>query len=176
MSLVETGVADDAGVSEGTTGESRIDMRRRRSGGTWFPTIGSEIIEATHNAEGREFVATFGVGTAEPLTLITALTFDEPTPAAENTADKTLADIVGSEYVLKRIVGKLFIQRIVGQDANGNDVNPALLISAGFFVARTADSSGVLGQELPIGADSAADGIGSFTDYNPLSLTTVQEP
>lgn len=150
--------------------------RRRRSQGTWFPTIGSEISEGV-NAAGRAFTLNLGALSQTPLQIVTPLTFDEPTDLDNFiTSEKSLTDIIGSEYVLKRIVGKMFINRISQLDINGNDPNPALLCGAGLFVARAGDDVTTGAQERPIGFAVLASDAQTRENYSPLDNDTMREP
>jgi len=152
-------------------------MRRRRSRGTWFPTIGTAVGESNEVANGRQFVITFAPGSADMLTAISPVTHDQPfegddAPTAPQ--DFSLADILGSEYVLQRIVGKFFAtRRGVTSDTSGTDVNPAVLVGAGFFVARANDAAVGGGIDTPIGSATEAE---RRDNYSPLEADTVREP
>lgn len=148
-------------------------MRRRRSRGTWFPTVGSPIASEV-NANGREILL-LQPGTGEIATVITELTYDEDQGGDDvPTQDKSLADIIGSAYLLQRIVGKIFIAREqVVSGATGLDNGPAYLVGAGFFVARQNDPSSGGGQQQPIGSASVAE---RNDNYSPLEEDTVREP
>lgn len=150
-------------------------MRRRRTRGTWFPNIGTANADED-NVSGRQFQINFPAGSLQQ-TLITPLTFDQPKDDDSiGAADASLADIIGSEYVLQRIVGKIFINRAAAFTiVNGSNVDdqPAVLVSAGFFVARANDAGSGGGIDTPIGS-------ASFTElrdnYGPLERDTVREP
>lgn len=147
---------------------------RRRSRGTWFPTIGSGTTSepGESNASGRAFfidVPTDGtIGT-----ILTPLTFDSPVEGEDDTAEKSLSDIIGSEYFLNRIVGKCFATRIPAfADVIGDNSQP-VLFGAGFFVARCNDNSSGGGPDTPIGSASAAE---LRDNYSPLEVDTIREP
>lgn len=145
--------------------------RRRRQRGTWLPTIGSEIAEEV-NASGREIIA-LQPGTGEIATIITELTFDEDQGGDDvQTQDTSLADIIGSEYLLRRIVGKIFLHR-EQISSNGVDDGPAYLAGAGFFVARQNDPSSGGGAQQPIGSASLIE---RNDNYSPLEEDTIREP
>jgi len=148
-------------------------MRRRRSGGTWFPIIGTGESVATAAAV-RQFTGDFAAVSADPFTLISPVTFDVPQEGGTLDNEDSLSDIIGSEYVLKRIVGKAFITRRIDlQDVNGNDIEPALLVGVGFFVARANDAASGGGEDTPIGSATAAE---RQDNYSVTGIKTVREP
>lgn len=139
--------------------------RRRRRRVHWFPTIGTTNGGITgNNLSGRAFalnVNTTGLIT----TAITSLTFDQP--KEESTTglsldNASLADMIGSGYLLRRVVGKMFAWYA---PPVGQDIIPAFcLFGAGLFVAR-ADAAN---PQSPIGFA----GTGTINDnqlYSPLS-------
>lgn len=149
--------------------------RRRKTRGTWFPNIGTANNDED-NLQGRFFQLNFPGG-SEQILAISPLTFDEPrTDDTLGASDASLADVIGSEYVLQRIVGKLFIARHAAlTTVNGSEVDaqPAVLVSAGFFVARANDTASGGGINTPIGSASAAE---ARDNYSPLEVDTVREP
>jgi len=148
-------------------------MRRRRSKVTWLPTIGTVVGEGLATASGRLIQ-----GFATPVngainTELTILTFD--TPVDIDTADiptTTMADVVGSEYMLRRIVGKVFATR-VSLDQSAVDTQPPILLGCGFFVARCNDSGSGGGPDTPIGSATPAE---RNDNYSPLEADTIREP
>jgi len=148
-------------------------MRRRRTRGTWFPIIGTGEVAATAPAL-RSFVGAFGAASATPFTLISPVTFDVPQEGGTLDNEDSLSDIIGSEYVLQRIVGKSFIHRNVAvQDVNGNDNEPPILVGVGFFVARANDAASGGGEDTPIGSATAAE---RQDNYSVLGIKTTREP
>lgn len=149
--------------------------RRRRTRGTWFPNIGTANT-GEDNPQGRQFQINFPGGSEQQI-VFTHLTFDEPrTDDALGASDASLADVIGSEYVLQRIVGKFFANRAAALTLVGGterDDQPAVLLSAGFFVARANDAGSGGGIESPIGSASAAE---LRDNYSPLDLDTTREP
>lgn len=143
--------------------------RRRRRAVTWLPTLGTAgPVETNDNASGRAFsLDTPPDGTTE--VAITALTFDVPRDAdsAALTID-TLADIIGSEYMLRRIVGKCFANSLLDSEGPA-----AILFGAGFFVARAADEQQAQEGNQPIGSQSPSERV---ENYNPLSDDCIREP
>jgi len=158
-------------------GARRTDVRRRRrSGGTWFPTIGAAGEgEAGDNFAGRQFNFTFATASAASITAIAALTIDQPLEGDEidTLEGGALAKIIGSEYVLKRVVGKMLVERTSVQDANGNDPNPAVLFGAGLFVARADDTQDGATPDRPVGSAGASE---RRDNYGVLETDTIREP
>jgi len=149
-------------------------MRRRRSRGTWFPTIGTSILEspvADDTVSGRQFNLALGVGVTGITTVITPITQDEPQEGELGGSGQGLADIIGSEYILQRIVGKCYIERTVTLNSLFRDTNPAVLVGAGFFVARANDFS--LNPDLPVGSATEAE---RSSNFSPLEQDTMREP
>jgi len=143
--------------------------RKRRRKGTWFPTLGNKAGTETNLAvvsglDDSTEVKDNGVVT----TIIRPLTLDAPREdRADNEAD-SLADAVGSEWFLQRIVGKFLARLSIG--ASENAFFQDALVAAGFFVGRADPDTNV-----PIGAGSGDDA--SITaDYSPLDVRTMREP
>jgi len=152
--------------------------RRRRVGGTWFPNVGTQGPEGNDDDDdlGRWFLHTHTNATVQDsITSILDLTFDQPLEdeaVSSGTDRSTLADIVGSEYILRRIVGKLFCF----VDANDGTLASQFgaLVTCGFFVARAEDSTTeAAGISLPIGTETAAE---TRENYSPAAVSTVREP
>jgi len=150
--------------------------RKRRTRYTWFPTVGVELTDAEPGTvlSGRPFSVTVpqnGVSTE-----ITPLTIDTPAEAGDldTTAPGALVGIVGQEYVIERIVGKLFAGLEARRNA-GNDpsIPQGALFGAGLFVARAADADAGGGNQVPIGAASAAE---RNENYSPLTEDPIREP
>lgn len=148
--------------------------RRRRNRGTWFPNLGTGVLDQ-RNYSGREFV---GVCPADGTfqTTVSPLTLDKPTDLDFVSADERLASIIGSDYVLQRLVGTVFVSRQGIQQeeqAQTLDVAPAVQVYCGFFVARANDASSGGGPDTPIGS-ATPDEIND--NYSPMELDTVREP
>lgn len=158
--------------------------RRRRAGGTWFPNLGTVGPEGDQDDDdyGRFFSLTLagggpgGLG-AQSSTVFLDLTFDNPIEdeAQSQTDTRTsLADLIGSEYILKRIVGKLFVSADSQVQSLGGGSYLAALITAGFFVARAEDSSDeTIGDPRPIGAETLDE---ARENYSPAVVSTIREP
>jgi len=148
--------------------------RRRRNRGAWFPNVG------TSGPTGQADDDDAGIwGNLTPInnisqTFVTDLTFDQPVEdeADNELATKTsLADLIGSSYILKRIVGKLFVAFDGSTQVTDSQ---GALVTAGFFVARSEDSTAAtVNAAAPIGAETAAE---LRENYSPAVPSTVREP
>lgn len=143
--------------------------RRRKSRGTWLPTIGTdrqndEDVEYRMAVRRMSFDADWRGNVVQE---VIDLTNDVPVED-QDIATRSLADVVGSEYFLKRIVGKVFID--IERDSDNQLVNQ-VLVGAGFFVAR-ADENGA----GPIDFATAGTELIRFDNYSPLAQRTMREP
>lgn len=154
---------------------------RRRTRGTWFPTLGTQLTDESvplddEVVSGRSFFHTFPASgsTQGIVTLLTPLTFDRPFEGDEvSPVTDSLSDIVGSEYILQRIVGKIFIERSIKLQGIDTDIFPAILVTAGFFVARANDASVGGGADTPIGSATEPE---RRDNYSPLDIDNIREP
>lgn len=150
---------------------------RRRARYTWLPTIGTigPGDPAIDNSSGRTFSL---VSRADGLSdvIISPITFDEPLEGDNLTTTGVttpLGTILGNEYFLKRIVGKLFIEAAAQQNEdNSPSTIAATLVGAGFFIAR-ADDAQAGGSGTPIGSQSIQQ---LRENYSPLAEDTIREP
>lgn len=143
--------------------------RKRRSQGTWLPTLGEGVGEENTANIVTGLDSDFDVEDNGVLTTrIHELTMDQPREDID--VSTPLADIIGSEYFLKRIVGKLLVT-MADPAAATSPFFTQVIVGAGFFVAR-AEAAEV---NFPIGAS-----IGSAADvnknYSPLEANTMREP
>lgn len=149
-------------------------MRRtkRRARYTWLPTLGTAgPAETDDNSSGRAFTLTIPQDTSSNV-IISAITFDEPLEGDDAVTGTPLGTILGNEYFLKRIVGKLFLA-VSGQRQTNNDPSTVIsaLVGAGFFVARANDTS--QGAGSPIGSATLSE---RQENYSPLSEDAIREP
>lgn len=152
------------------------DMRRRRKfKGTWFPAYGQSLGTNEPDAMGLvDSIETNADG--HVVTKTFRLLPDEP---AENIETDRLLSMVGQEYALRRIVGKLGIVWTGSSGVGGEPANVAYAkVACGLFVARAEDSA--LSENVPIGlADNEFDSDADpeeFNSYSPLALKTIREP
>lgn len=145
--------------------------RKRRNKGTWFPILGTGLPGANDDISARDFIINVAGGGQQ--TVVAPLTYDVPSEGDTVGADDpgVLAGIVGQEYFLRRLVGKLHVSCDVIASSTG--AGAAYLVGAGFFVARAADADAGGGPNLPIGAAGAAE---LLENYSPLHHNTIREP
>jgi len=164
---------------------------RRRTKYTWLPSIGEAGGQGTglppriNDDIGFDFALSVAADPTlqETGIAIAPLVFDAPyeTSSLLGTtgvaADTPLSWFLQNEYILRRIVGNLFIT----VDSRTENVNApaAALVGAGFFVARADDTRANTDQ--PIGAseglqDAVPNSKGAIFNYSPLSPTTAREP
>jgi len=149
---------------------------RRRRRGTWFPNLGTLGPNADPDDDdpglwGRLLIGG-EVAPAATTTVILPLTFDEASEDEEVEGDTTLADFLGSEYIVQRILGTLFVAR---QTNTASNRTSAVKVTAGIFVARQEDSTHADAVEgaLPIGSETASE---ARENYSPMTNSTIREP
>jgi len=146
--------------------------RRRRRRWYWLPNRGiagaSGAVDQTEKTSADFLVVNLNTnGTVA--TAIDSVTFDNPqdTSLAGAGADQPMADFLRNAYMLRRIVGNVFVHPIVASAAEGY---AGVFCTFGMLVAR---------------ADEIADGaipIGTFTqaeinqNYGPQHTDNVREP
>lgn len=143
-------------------------MRRNRRKVTWLPVLGTvaggEDPDQSANFQRSIDLPLGGIGSGGVFPLL----FDQPQQAdTSSIQSSSLADFVGSEYILKRLVGKVFCTFGTGSGAVDQG-NPGALVTAGFFVARATDGN----PTLPIGFTSLVD----FGNYSPDDPNNLMEP
>lgn len=152
-------------------------MRRHRSQGTWLPVLGTDVeVEGELIARTTRSLEIDLVGDElNALTVVSPVIFDDPAEPNEFSDSANLNTLVGNEYLLKRIVGKVWVSPtwrwpIASAAATELAQGPqAVLVSCGFFVARAADAA--VGETSPIGGAAAW-----ASDYNPLNRNQCREP
>lgn len=150
--------------------------RRRKQRGTWFPILGNNA-----GPEGEEN-AVAGIYSSIPVphagnisTVVSQLTLDTPKEAVASQADGTsLADVLGSAWSLRRIVGKCWCERTNEQVA----AMPLIKVGVGFFVARASPEDQSTTPNLPVGYGNIADPYDQTrnNNYSPLCTQTQREP
>lgn len=153
-------------------------IRRRRKAGTWLPILGQPSGETTVDGSTAGFYSFATIpldGT--PTIGMHPLTFD--TPQEGNTlssASDTLAEIIGSEYICKRIVGNvLFHNDTQVSLALALETPPAILVTAGLFVARAGSEQEAAGPDAPVGW-SNTDLTVDLQNYGPDHPAAIREP
>lgn len=142
-------------------------MRRRRTKYTWFPVLGTAV---DGGVTGNETLPGFPFTVGSPITegagdpLITPLIPDRE-PDVPTTSDENLVDFLGSDYIVKRIVGKIY----GFASAAAGTSPPIILFAAGIFVARANESN----PNEAIGASTAAERV---LNYGPLDVSNIREP
>lgn len=148
--------------------------RRRRTRGTWFPVIG---MPTTNEANPDDSSAGFDFqlqvpGDASSDILVTEVTFDAPleTTDASVTENTRLADFIGQEYLMSRILGNVFLAKAaLPTDIGGGTARNAVMVTAGFFVAR-ADGTDA---SDPVGGTTITEAI---REYSPENRDNIREP
>lgn len=138
-------------------------MRRRRARYTWFPTNPTFAVESSNpgvNYFQDTFAETGGVGGTDPFTTIGApqaipLLLDSTAQAGipADAGDFTLRDLVeGQDYIVKRIVGKVWASRDQRDETNVSSI--PTITAIGLAVLPEDDATG----QPALNPD----------DYNPL--------
>jgi len=143
-------------------------VRKRRTRFTWFPVIGGDESSSEPNLLLSTTSRSFPIQIdSSVFTDVFPLIPDETREEAG--ASDQLVDFIGTNWLIARLVGKLHLAYSQDNSAPGGvqNIPPAALISAGFFVAR-ADANQ---PSVPIGDDN---NLGQ--DYSPLALATQREP
>lgn len=151
-------------------------MANRRRKYTWFPVIGTVGPgETGDNFAQRIFTLSVAPNGGTEIA-ITPIVPDVPLEGddIDVTAGGQLSQALGQEYVIERIVGKLFLSvHGPGDDGAGAVFPKVLLVGAGFFVARANDSDVGGGPDAPIGSATVAERI---ENYGVLGEDAIREP
>lgn len=148
--------------------------RRRKGSHTWFPNLGTNQA-GTVEWSGRSLFLTVPPGGQQEVFSM-PLTFDSPLDEPAD-VETSLADIVGSEYLIKRLVGKVHAeyipQRIGGAGQWSINLAPAVRLTCGFYVARADHTD----PEFPIGGNTTtvAGEAEALESYNPQSNAAIRE-
>lgn len=152
--------------------------KRRRSNGTWFPilsterTVESEVF-ATTLRRARLTVNVDGLG--GPVNGVIPITYDEPQESPNIDPNvEGLSEIIGNEYIIKRILGSCFVSRSNMDEPESRREAPGIVATAGFFVARAADDDTTTADNVPIGFGSVSHT--NFANYSPQSAQAIREP
>lgn len=156
---------------------------RRRTKYSWVQPIGTSFSPGDDVACNHRFLtvaagANFDQQTSGFLpTLIQPVVLDEPVDQVSVTENRTirLADQLGSDYILRRIVGKIGVFPQILSSGPPTLLTPeTLIVGVGFFVARADQTS----PAEPIGTQGtdAATQVERFMSYSPLATAAIKEP
>lgn len=105
-------------------------------------------------------------GNGAPITGILPIAYDTPQePEDSGGQTEGIGEIIGNDYVVKRILGKCFVSCYGSPDVF---IPFAVRVTAGIFVARADEDEGY-GVPLFSGADP-------FSFYSPQANRTIREP
>jgi len=134
--------------------------RRRGPGVQWAPTLIPQVNVPDGNDSWLNYQQSLVFGSGHTISIF-PVTFDFPVdPSTANVATTSMADFVGSAYILKRIVGKAFCVQLAQTETVGGGL---LMCGAGFFVARA--------DQLTPAAPA-----GTLESFDPLSDNNMMEP
>lgn len=145
--------------------------RRRKGKFTWFPVLGSVFQDGGDTRRVSAFFNELVVNNSDAgsPTIGTGM-FIQPivpdfTPQEDGgTTNFTLSDFVqGQDWILKRLVGKCFVSLDWSRSEDITGGWPAVLVTAGFFVARASENNGG-----DVGLDDTSiDPQGALNTQNP---------
>lgn len=144
---------------------------RRRRRGTWLPNLGTLGPEGIpdDDDQGVFLQLNIAAGEVDTKTIVVPLTFDLSDEDSDLQDETSLSDIIGSEYIIQRIVGSIYVSRQTA--ITTNVVADCVKASCGLFVARQTDST--IDANIPIGANDATE---LRESYSPSNVATVREP
>jgi len=165
-----------------------VRRRRRKTKYTWLPSDGTLITSDLGGGNTLEqqllaFSGSFDITSGISDGFVSNVIADFPR-SNEDSANESLADVIGSEYFLKRIVGKVFVEanvQAIGQDQFiAPQDAPSFLLTFGFFVApyayeATGPTVGLPDIARPVGTLPTAD-LANAPAYNPQLTGTAREP
>jgi len=147
--------------------------RKRRTKYTWLPIQNGATFggDADYDRTEQKFVLDVPPD-GDVITGIIPVVADLPQGTLTTVESEGIGEIVGNEYILKRIVGKVFCyldNTNISGDALGVDtlIDTCTIVTAGFFVAR-ADTA-VLSQPIGTGAE------GNLL-YSPQVAANTRQP
>lgn len=152
----------------------------------WLPERGQFIgpdTETSNISNGFEFTLLVPGPSAVPniITSIFPLVTDIPIDddAFQGDSIRGLADIVGHDYFIKRIVGKMFAARreldlpTAGGQLELVSTSKPTVFGAGLFVAKANDSDSGGGADQPVASATPAE---RNDNYSPLELDAIRDP
>lgn len=155
---------------------TRGRFRRRRARVTWLP-INGIFLTASGEFGSSNITDQLDVpASGAPVTSINFITFDSPaafdSTSGNLTADSNLGDAIANEYIIRRIVGNIFVS-FPWQKEDDNDPSKAqaINVTAGLFVARAESEAVATPQPISSGTEGAR-----WNNYGSHALSTVREP
>lgn len=148
---------------------------KRRNRGTWFPMLGQPEDEGTQAALGIQFTVDVAAN-GDPTLATFPITYDFPIEAGTGAtpALDSLADIIGSEYICKRLLGSFHASNDSPFDSStGLGGHTSIALTAGLYVARAGGPTEDQQENAPIGFGSGAD---TAANYSPGHPATAREP
>lgn len=144
--------------------------RIRRPSVVWLPAdaenrLGVAPLRAASGALSSSGIGLFAVGglAGSSSVFIAPVVKDEPVGTASGgitSLDTSLADLEGSAYRLRRVVGKIWVQ--TAQQTIINDSPIHFIVTAGLMVLRTGPTGDII--------------TGAATDYAPATLDNLRDP
>lgn len=142
--------------------------RKRKTKYTWLPPQGtSQESGAAVGTIRSNFIDLNSAG--NPVVGCIPCIFDEPQDQPYPAGTEPLVNLLGNEYFLRRIVGKVFVNLDINQEGTGTGAvsgYPAVIATAGFFVARCDPAN--LNQPIEFTTQSNV--------YDPQAQITQREP
>lgn len=149
--------------------------RKRKTKYTWLPIQNGRLFEdgGSSDASFQNFVLDVP-SDGNTVTGVVPVVADLPQGTLTTVESEGIGEIIGNEYILKRIVGKCFTSLTTsyeGGSALGVDLleDAAVIVTAGFFVAR-ADPAVLT---APIGYDAGPE---ASLLYGPQTAELTRQP
>lgn len=144
--------------------------RRKKARYTWLPIRGQFNEEDTPTFSSYQDAIVPVIDGAPSLGILPLLQ-DEPSEDEVELQHESMSDLIGSEYVVKRIVGKMFCQLRIQNIGGTGFLEPsthgyAVHVKTGIFVARSESELAI-----PVGWGATAE-----PNYNPLNQFNNREP
>lgn len=143
-------------------------FRKRRNTGIWLPVLGTEPNEATSSHVRSVILALDSDAVyANGENAVISMLVDTPKNRTSVGPTSDISEVVGNEYFLSRLVGKINI----GVDQQSDTIDPtggiptrsnwAVQVFAGFFIAQADDNSPTLaiGEATNDGINYQVDGV-----------------
>jgi len=146
--------------------------RKRGFKGTWLPAYGDEAVGSEDIQVVGFTDALFSINNGEAVnTNVFALLPDAP--QEDYDTNQPLVDIIGSEYALRRIVGK-FHASTAG--SSGAPEQTLVKVGLGFFISTVSPVEPLLPIGAPGNVFTADTQEAAFDQYSPLALAAIRQP